>query len=198
VAEQYRERAEERFQRSLGLVERVGELLLLNVLWLLTSLGVVTVFAATAAVFAVVRGWYDGSDRSALPAFRHEFVALARFATISGLVWAAVAGVLAFDVLLALQMSGPGRYLTLTALGIVATLFAFVSPWLLPSLVSGRRGRAMVRTAIQHARRRPLATVACWLLTALAAMTIASLPVLIVVVPTLAISGWAYLTGRPT
>jgi uncharacterized membrane protein YesL len=172
--------------------------LLLNVLWLLTSLGVVTVFGATAAAFAVVRGWRNGGDRSALREFRREFVALLRPATVWGLMWTAVAGLLALDVLLAMQMSGPGRYVMLACLGVVVVPFAFVSPWLMPSLVDGRRGREIVNAAIEQARSRPLPTMGCWLIASLAVLMMASLPVLIVAVPALAIAGWALITGRPT
>ena len=53
-------------------IEILISFLLLNLMWILLSLLVVTAFPATAAMFGVVREWSRGTDSGALePFFRH-------------------------------------------------------------------------------------------------------------------------------
>lgn len=52
--------------RALGVV---GNFCLLNLLWLLFSLPVITVFPATVAMFGIMKEWTNGSEPPVLSTF---------------------------------------------------------------------------------------------------------------------------------
>jgi uncharacterized membrane protein YesL len=117
-------------------IEILISFLLLNLLWLLLSLPVVTAFPATAAMFGVVREWGRGTDSGALePFFRHLKANFAQSFWI-GLIWIVLGAALWIDFFLlgAAEEWVQVPLFLLLALG--SLCYAFTSLYLFPVMVN--------------------------------------------------------------
>ncbi|QOR71104.1 DUF624 domain-containing protein [Ruania alkalisoli] len=113
-----------------------SDMVLLNLVWLLASLPVVTFVPATAALFSVLRDRRLGSEVTPVVAFARALRTDLRRRTLLGLGWLAVAGVLAVDVVIVQQM-GAGASMVLGVItGALALLFAGASTVLFLVIVS--------------------------------------------------------------
>lgn len=117
-------------------IEILVSLLLLNLLWILGSIPVVTAFPATAAMFGVVREWGRGTDSGALePFFRHLRANFAQSFWI-GLIWIVLGAALWIDFFL---LGGAETWVVvplflLLALG--GLCYTFTSMYLFPVMVN--------------------------------------------------------------
>ena len=157
---------EGRFYRRL---ETATSYFLLNVLWLLACLPIITLFPATAAMFAVIRGWSRDADDGPLRAFRAHFRENFGQALGVGILWCAAGGVLLLDFFLVGQMS-PGLRAVLGSLLVLLTfLYAGASVYLFPVMVHYDAGwRAVLKNSLLFAIARLPTTFACLLVLALA------------------------------
>jgi uncharacterized membrane protein YesL len=117
-------------------IEILISFLLLNLLWILLSLPVVTAFPATAAMFGVVREWGRGTDSGALePFFRHLKANFAQSFWI-GLIWIVLGAALWIDFFLlgAAEAWAQVPLFLLLALGTLC--YAFTSMYLFPVMVN--------------------------------------------------------------
>lgn len=117
-------------------IEILISLLMLNLLWILLSLPVVTAFPATAAMFGVVREWGKGTDSGAVePFFRHFKANFAQSFWI-GLIWIVLGTALWFDFFLlgAAEAWVQVPLFMLLALGTLC--YTFTSMYLFPVMVN--------------------------------------------------------------
>ncbi len=87
--------------RAYQWLETATDFFLLNVLWLLACVPVVTVFPSTAAMFGVVRDWTRGKETGIFGAFVLRFRQNLRQSLAVGMLWTLLGGVLFLDFLIA-------------------------------------------------------------------------------------------------
>jgi uncharacterized membrane protein YesL len=171
-------------------VEVLLNLLVLNLIWAVACLPVITAFPATAAMFGVVREWVKGNDNGiVLPFTRHLRANFVQSFWI-GLVWIAVCGILLVDFVL---VGGAEAWLKIPAF-VVLAFFAFfltiTSMFLFPVIVNYEgRWRNTIKNSFLMAIAQPLTTIKCIMAVALVYVVVSYVPILVLV----AGSGTAYL-----
>lgn len=177
--------------------EVVANLLILNALWLLASLPVVTAFPATAALFGVVREWRRSGDppiaRTFVEQFRRNF---AQSALLSG-PWL----LLGLGIAAAFRTVGPpatiGSWLLFAAACVAATVFAFASVYLFPVLVHYEmRTTEVAPAAIFLSINAAPTTLLCLLVVAVLALLTAAVPILGLWSGSVAAYGISWLCAR--
>ena len=139
-----------------------ANLMLANLLWLVSSLPLLTLPAATAGLSAVMASWARGGrpdvPRTFFGAARRQFWR----AWLVVLVDLALAAPLLLDLLIIQGAGEPGPLLLVVrGLCLAGLVFlAAVNLWLWPSLESGERLAALWRRAASAVLLRPLATLA--------------------------------------
>lgn len=134
--------------------------LYLNLLWLVTCLPVVTIPAATAAMFGVIRDWLGGTDPHVAKTYVRHLRENACQSTWIGLLWALLGAVLAADFLLVDQVTFL-KYPLYSILCIVAMLYVFASLYLFPVMVKyDTTWPVVVKNALLYSLIRPLTTLA--------------------------------------
>jgi uncharacterized membrane protein YesL len=98
-------------RRLYRFLEVLTNLLLLNLLWLLMCLPVLTVFPATAAMFGVVREWVQKREPSVIRAFFSSFKANFKQSFWIGIVWTLLGGFLMVSFGVAYQMPSGLKFL---------------------------------------------------------------------------------------
>ncbi|GAB3427912.1 YesL family protein [Flindersiella endophytica] len=163
--------------RIYAALERFTSVVALNLLWLLASLPLLTVFPATAAMFGVVREWSRGNEPRLLPTFTRLFrenvkQALALQAVVSGIGL----GLLA-DVYLARGLSPTVHALSQAVVLLVAGVLATALAYAFPLLVTYRMpfGR-LLRTSLLLVIGRPATTVRCLAIGVLAVLLTLAFP----------------------
>lgn len=102
----------------------LGDLITLNLLWLLGCLPVVTIGASTAALYAVARELTEGRCASVWRSYWDAFRTGFKKATAAFLILLVLGAILAADVLLLLGVSFPLWVKVLTAIPVVVFLLA--------------------------------------------------------------------------
>jgi uncharacterized membrane protein YesL len=192
-----RERAEHRFARTLELLDRLGDLLLLNLLWLVVSVPVVTIFASTGAMVSVTMRWRAGDQRRPLAAFCEEFRRIGMPITVIGVGWLTAALILTVDLLVISQM--PTGLMTIASTIGVAALcvaLAVISPWLATVTADGVPLGQVAGASLRSAARHPLATAGAGLIALATAVVLLLMPALVTAAPVLAAHGWATVVSR--
>lgn len=152
---------------------------LLNLMWLLACLPVVTALPATAAMFGVVRDWTRGTETGVFGTFvlrfRQNFVQ----SLIVGVLWTLFGGALFLDFLVANQLSG-GTQVVMRSLLVLATLlYAFASVFLFPVMVHyDTKWTAVPKNALLLSIARLPTTLLCLI-------TVAAMAALTFIVPAL-------------
>ena len=121
-----------RFHRWL---EVFTNFLLLNLLWLLACIPVLTIYPATAAMFGVARDWVRKKDTGVVQVFFLRFRENFRQSLVIGIVWTFLGVALVLDFYLVNQMSPDLRIVLGSLLFLMALLYAFTSVYLFPVMV---------------------------------------------------------------
>jgi uncharacterized membrane protein YesL len=165
-------------------------LIVLNLLWLIACIPVVTAFPATTAMFGVAREWVRDSDTATFePFIRHLRANFAQSLWI-GFIWTSVGALLAIDFIV---IRGIGNWLKmplfmLLGLGIISYLFASV--YLFPVMVNYEAGwRNVIQISFLIAIGQLATTLLCLLVVGLSIVLLYFVPILGLV----AGSGTAYL-----
>lgn len=104
---------------------------LLNLLWLLFCLPVVTIFPATAALFGTVRKWTrTGLDVGVYKVFVQEFKLNFKKSLGLGVLWAILFTIISMDLTIVLQNEFAGKGFVLILLVFFILLFVFVTIYL--------------------------------------------------------------------
>jgi uncharacterized membrane protein YesL len=165
------------------LLDVVTVQILLSLLWLVASVGVITMPAATVALLVVIRRRRTGDDPPPVRDFCRTFLRELRRSLLAGLIWVAVGLVLVVDLLIVGRMAD-GRQLVLVLLGSLLLLYLWASVNVAPVYARiGGGWRAALRGAIVASAARPVPAVLAILLLGAAALTVWILPPLIMIVP---------------
>jgi uncharacterized membrane protein YesL len=116
-------------------LEVVTDFFLLNLLWLVACLPVVTIFPSTAAVFGVVRDWVRKKEGSLMGTFVARFRENFGQSLLIGLVWTVFGVALVLDFLVANQLSYWPGVVMKSVLVLASSVFAFGSVFLFPVMV---------------------------------------------------------------
>lgn len=118
------------------LLSAFTDYLLLNVMWLLACLPIVTAPASTAALFDVLRQRQRGDDPGVVGSFIASFRAYFWRALLLGAGWAVIAAVLTLDAVIGNRMSGAPGTVLVVVIYAALVIFAFASVALFPVLIS--------------------------------------------------------------
>jgi uncharacterized membrane protein YesL len=153
-------------------LETATNFLLLNLMWLLACLPVVTAFPATAAMFGVVRDWVRAKETGVFAAFLHRFRQNFAQSLVVGALWALFGGALFLDFLVANQLSGGTQVVMRSLLAAASVLYALASVFLFPVMVHYDTNWTVVpKNALLLSIGRLPTTLLC-LLTVVAAATL--------------------------
>lgn len=68
-------------------LDRITNLFFINVLWLLSSLPLITLFPATAAMFGVFRDWTEGKEEKLFKSYFKHFKSNFKHSFLYGILW---------------------------------------------------------------------------------------------------------------
>ena len=124
--------------RSYRAMERLTNFLLLNAAWVLFSLPLLTIFPATAALFATVRDMQRDNDQGVLGAFWRHLRENFRQAFAIGLLWWGAVALLLFDYVALEQVPSSFRIPLLIVFSLGAASVVLTSTYLFPVMVGYR------------------------------------------------------------
>jgi uncharacterized membrane protein YesL len=116
-------------------LETATDFFLLNLMWLVACLPVVTIFPSTAAMFGVVRDWVREKEGSLTRTFIARFRENLGQSLLVGAIWTVFGVALFLDFLVANQLSYWAEIILKSVLVLVCTVYAFGSVYLFPVMV---------------------------------------------------------------
>lgn len=122
-------------EKLMRILEFFTSFFLLNILWLLFCLPVLTIFPATVAMYCVVRQWILHKDYSVFKPFFQFFKKNFKTSFLLGLVWLLFAGIFIVDYFLLGKLGGFQTFL-LPVLAIFGTLFLFISSFIFSTIAN--------------------------------------------------------------
>lgn len=174
-------------------LDTLSDFFLLNLLWLVACLPLVTIFPATAALFAVVRGWTRGKETGIVRRYftfmRENLVP----SLILGFIWLFLGLVLVADFLFVQSITSWLRTPLLILFFMLALTWAASAVYLFPVIVHFEASwRELIKLVIVSALRSPLITLAGMVVLALAGVVIYAFPVTLLILSSVV----AYLLYR--
>jgi uncharacterized membrane protein YesL len=165
-----------RFYRML---EVATNFLILNLLWLLCCVPIVTVFPATAALFGVTREWVKEREPGILGSFFGFFRENLRQSLGIGLLWTVFGVILVANVFAIRQMEPEALRIPLFAgTALIGFAYAATSVYLFPVMVNySAPWRTVLRNSFLFAFGRPGKTLLCLLVVLISAAMVTVLPI---------------------
>ena len=165
-------------------LERATDFFLLNLLWLLACVPVVTIFPSTAAMFGVVRDWARGKEVGVFGPFVLRFRENFRQSLAVGVLWALFGGALFLDFLIANGLPAGPQTVIRFLLVVASILYALASVFLFPVMVHYDTGwTAVPKNALLLAVGRLPITLLCLAVIFVASALTFFVPALLVVTP---------------
>ena len=115
----------------------ISNFFLLNLLWIICCLPIITIFPATSAMYGVVRQWILHKDSSVLKPFIHHFKMNFKHSFIIGVIWFFLAAILFLDYFL---IKNRNLLILNMAIYLISFLFLLITTFLLPLLVHYQQG----------------------------------------------------------
>jgi len=125
-------------KKWLELLNSFFEFIYLNLLWILFSLPIVTVWPASAAMYGVVRIWVKGEEVAVFSTYKKLFLENFYSSLLTGVIWFFGVSILFVDFYFVNQLSGGFEFIGLFIFGIITALFLMVSVFLFPVIVHVR------------------------------------------------------------
>ena len=113
-------------------INTISNFFLLNILWLLMCLPIVTIFPATAALFAVLREWQTKRSTQLFTIFFRYFKENLIQSVMLSIIWAFCASILYVDFLFTNQITTSLKPVFSITLIIATILFSFTTIYLFP------------------------------------------------------------------
>ncbi|WAA09200.1 YesL family protein [Fervidibacillus albus] len=132
-------------EQRMHLFNRVLEIFsaffLLNVMWVIVSLPIVTLFPATCAMYHTVKGWKkDGVDTNVWKPYMTGFKKYFHKSFFIGLLSFIAGGLLYLDIMIIYMNEFPGKMFMFALWAIAALLYFFVLVHLFPVLINSSEG----------------------------------------------------------
>ncbi|WP_160724424.1 YesL family protein [Bacillus sp. USDA818B3_A] len=116
-------------------LEIFSNFLLLNLIWFMMCLPIVTIFPATAALFGVVRQWVLKEDSSVFRSFFKYFKDNFKQSFLLGLLWTIFAGLLYMNFTIISQLGSIEKMFLIPFLFLGGVLLILLSVFLFPVMV---------------------------------------------------------------
>lgn len=116
-------------------MEFIMNAFLLNLLWLVLCLPILTIFPATTAMFGVVREWKKQNDIRIFTAFFRLFKENFKQSFFIGILWLVFTGLLLGDLIIINQLNSSVKYVLFSFFFLMGILYLFVSIYIFPVLV---------------------------------------------------------------
>ena len=163
--------------RPYRAAERLTDFLLLNAAWVLLSLPLLTLFPATAALFATVRDMQRGIDQNVLVAFWRYLRENFRQALAIGLLWWCAVALLLFDYVALDQVPDRFQLPLLIVFSLGAAIVVLTTIYLFPVMVGYRTDwRAVLRNSFLISISQFHTSIVCLLLVFLIGFLAAQIP----------------------
>ena len=155
---------------------------LLNLMWLVACLPVVTIFPSTAAMFGVVRDWVRGKEDSLTRTFVTRFRENFGQSILVGAVWTVFGVALFLDFLVANQLPFGAEVVLKSVLVLVCFLYAFGSVFLFPVMVHYEADwKTVIKNSLLISIGRLPTTVVCVVFSAVMVGLTVVLPFLVII-----------------
>ncbi len=118
--------------RFYGAVDRLSNLFILNIFWIVSCLPIITIAPATTAMFSVVRQWKLKQDTSVVRNYFRYFKENFQQSFLIGLIWIILAVILFFNFFYMNQDQTPVKYVIIVPLFIISFLFICSTAYLFP------------------------------------------------------------------
>ena len=162
--------------------EVATDFFLLNLMWLVACVPVVTIFPSTAAMFGVVRDWSRQKEGGLVRAFATRFRENFAQSLLVGVLWALFGTALVLDFFVAGRLSFVPGVIMKSLLVLATVLYASASVFLFPVMVHYEMGwKALLKNSLLFSIGRLPTTAACLLFVAVVGTLTAILPVLILI-----------------
>lgn len=163
-------------------LEVATDFFLLNLMWLVACVPVVTIFPSTAAMFGVVRDWSREKEGGLVRAFASRFRENFLQSLVVGALWALFGAALVLDFFVAEGLSFGPEVVMKSLLVLAAVLYASASVFLFPVMVHYETDwKALIKNSLLLSIGRLPTTAACLLFVAVVAGLTAVLPFLILI-----------------
>jgi uncharacterized membrane protein YesL len=163
-------------------LEVATDFFLLNLMWLVACLPVVTIFPSTAAMFGVVRDWVRGKEGSLTHTFITRFRENLGQSLLVGAIWTVFGVALFLDFLVASQLSFGAEVVLKFLLVLVSALYAFGSVFLFPVMVHYEADwKTVIRNSLLMSIGRLPTTVMSLVLLAVMVGLIVVVPFLVII-----------------
>jgi uncharacterized membrane protein YesL len=168
-------------------LEVVADFFFLNLLWLLACIPIVTIFPATAALFATVRGWIRGTETGfLLPFWRYLRENFAQ-SLVVGFAWTTIGLILVVDFLTVRQMTSWVKGPLLGLLVLLGMAYGGTAVYLFPVMVHSQTSWIqIIRNSFLVAFHALGTTFLCLLVVALASLASYIFPISILISATVA------------
>ena len=115
-----------------GVVEKFANLLILNALWLISSLPIITIGPATSAMLSVVRQWKLHQDTSSVRNFFHYFKENFRYSFIIGLFYLGYSLLIFFNLFYLNQDQSGLKIIMLVPILVITFFILCISAYIFP------------------------------------------------------------------
>ena len=177
--------------------EVATDFFLLNLMWLVACVPVVTIFPSTAAMFGVVRDWSREKEGGLMRAFASRFRENFAQSLLIGVLWVLFGTALVLDFFVAGRLSFVPEVVMKSLLVLATILYASTSIFLFPAMVHYEMSwKALLKNSLLFSIGRLPTTAACLLFLAAVAVLTAILPVLILITGSVTASVIYGLCGR--
>ena len=163
-------------------LEVATDFFLLNLMWLVACLPVVTIFPSTAAMFGVVRDWVRGKEGSLTRTFITRFRENFGQSLLIGVVWTVFGVALVLDFLVANQLSYWPGVVMKSVLVLASSVYAFGSVFLFPVMVHyDTDWKTVIKNSLLLSIGRLPITIVCLVLVVVTAGLSVIFPLLLII-----------------
>ncbi len=160
----------------------------LNLLWIIMCLPIITIFPATAAMFAVVRQRKLNEDTGIFKNFFVYFKENFMQSFSLGIIWLAVAVMFYFNFNIVLQMTGVLKIIMISSLLFIGLFVAMTTIYLFPVMVHYQvRWTALLKNSLLFSISQLWVTVLCIVILGLTALISFIIPISSIIIWSLAV-----------
>ena len=162
--------------------EVATDFFLLNLMWLVACLPVVTIFPSTAAMFGVVRDWVRGKEGGPARAFVARFRENFGQSLLVGTLWTVIGVVLFLDFLAANQLPFAVGVVLKSVLVLATSSYALGSVFLFPVMVHYETDwKTVIKNSLLLSIGRLPTTVVCLVFLVVMVGLTATVPILVII-----------------
>ena len=163
-------------------LEVATDFFLLNLMWLVACLPVVTIFPSTAAMFGVVRDWVRKKEGSLTRTFVARFRENFGQSLLIGVIWTVFGVALVLDFLVANQLSYWPGVVMKSVLVLASSVYAFGSVFLFPVMVHyDTDWKTVIKNSLLLSIGRLPTTVVCLVIVVVTAGLTVVFPFLVII-----------------